>query len=41
MHQVSNCMGASHTVAGGNGATVKDPGGWTTSMTTGGSIPGK
>lgn len=41
MNQVSNCMGASKTNSGGNGATVKDPGGFTMSMSTGGSIPGK
>ena len=41
MNQVSNVMGASQTNKGGNGATVKDPGGATTSMQTGGSIPGK
>lgn len=41
MNQVSACMGQSKTNAGGNGATVKDPGGYTMSMTSGGSIPGK
>ena len=41
MNQFSSCMGQSNTNAGGNGATVKDPGGFTMSHSTGGSIPGK
>jgi hypothetical protein len=41
MNQVSACMGASKTNSGGNGATEKNSRGFTLSMTTGGSIPGK
>lgn len=41
MNQVSSCMGASKTNSGGNGATVKNSTGYTLSMSTGGSIPGK
>lgn len=41
MNQVSNCMGASKTNSGGNGATVANSQGFTMTMTTGGSIPGK
>lgn len=40
-NQVSAIMGQSQTNKGGNGATVKDPGGFTPKMQTGGSIPGK
>ena len=40
MNQVSSCMGQSQT-HGTTGATVKDPGGYTMTMTSGGSIPGK
>lgn len=38
MNQVSNCMGASKTNSGGNGATTKYG---VITTTTGGSIPGK
>lgn len=41
MNQCSNCMGQSKTNSGGNGATVRDPGGFTSGMSWGGSIPGK
>jgi len=39
MNQVSNVMGQSQTHKA-NGAKVNDPGGFTSSMQTGGSIPG-
>ena len=38
-NQVSAIMGQSQTHQA-NGAKVRDPGGFTTSMTTGGNIPG-
>lgn len=39
MSQVSAVMGQSQTHKA-NGAKVRDPGGFTSSMTTGGKIPG-
>ena len=39
-HQVSAVMGQSQTHGVPGGAKVQDPGGFTESMTTGGSIPG-
>jgi len=39
MNQVSNCMGQSQTHKA-NGAKVNDPGGYTMSMTTGGTVGG-
>jgi hypothetical protein len=38
-HQVSAIMGQSQTHQA-NGAKVNDPGGYTTTMTSGGRIPG-
>lgn len=40
MLQVSNVMGASKCNGMAGGAKVQDPGGFTMSMSTGGSIPG-
>lgn len=39
MNQVSSCMGQSQTHKA-NGAKVRDPGGFTSSMSNGGSFPG-
>lgn len=39
VHQVSACMGQSQT-HGTGGQKVRDPGGFTSSMQSGGSIPG-
>lgn len=39
MNQCSACMGQSQT-HGTGGAKTRDPGGYTSSMTTGGRIPG-
>lgn len=36
-NQVSSCMGQSQT-HGGSGAKVQDPGGFTSSMSTGGTV---
>lgn len=36
-NQVSSCMGQSQT-HGGSGAKVQDPGGFTCTMTTGGTV---
>lgn len=37
MNQCSSCMGQSQTHKAG-GATVRDPGGFTSSMSTGGTV---